>query len=254
MTACPDKLLLLNALADGELDAGHALELEAHMQTCPGCAREWERLTAVKAALGAADLAHAPPEGFQARALAALAAEEAASSPLASPRRPSAWETWIAGGSITALAASLALFLVAAPSLQSLPGELVEGHVRSLQAQHLLDVATSDRHTVKPWFNGKIDFAPPVVDLADQGFPLAGGRLDYIHERTAAALVYRRRAHVINLFIWPGAAPAQPQLIRREGYSLIRWGRDGLTYWAVSDIDAADLQGFQKLYAARTGT
>jgi anti-sigma factor RsiW len=130
----------------------------------------------------------------------------------------------------------------------------VAAQVRSLQAQHLMDVATSDRHTVKPWFNGKIDFAPPVVDLADQGFPLAGGRLDYVHEHAAAALVYRRRAHVINLFIWPGAAPEEPQVTRREGYSLIRWGHDGLTYWAVSDIDTADLQGFQKLYVARTGT
>ncbi len=254
MTACPDKLLLLNALADGELDAGHALELEAHMQTCPGCAREWERLTSIRTALGEASLAYAPPEGFRARALAALEAEEVSAAPPRPPRRRPAWEAWMAGGGVTALAASFALVMVAVPASQSLPAELVAAQVRSLQAQHLVDVATSDRHTVKPWFNGKIDFAPPVVDLADQGFPLVGGRLDYVHERSAAALVYRRRAHVINLFIWPGAAPAQAQVVRREGYSLIRWSRDGLTYWAVSDVDTAELQAFQTLYAARTGT
>ncbi|MBA3811912.1 MAG: anti-sigma factor, partial [Caulobacteraceae bacterium] len=168
-------------------------------------------------------------------------------------RRRFASEAWIAGGSMAALAASLVLFVVASPNGAGLPAELVEGHVRSLQARHLVDVETSDRHVVKPWFNGKIDFAPPVIDLADRGYPLAGGRLDYLENRAVAALVYRRRAHVINLFVWPGASPPAPTFQRREGYALIRWGRGGLTYWAVSDIDPADLAAFQKAFAARAG-
>ena len=153
-------------------------------------------------------------------------------------------------GSGAAVAASLALFLLlpAGPALET---QLVDGHIRSLQAAHLVDIPTSDRHVVKPWFNGRIDFAPPVIELADQGFPLVGGRLDRVNGRSAAALVYRRRAHVINVFVWPGPAPATPITERREGYALIRWGQGGLTFWAVSDIDPADLQTFQKTFAAR---
>ncbi|MGA0599701.1 anti-sigma factor family protein [Caulobacter sp. KR2-114] len=265
MSACDDKLLLLNALADGELDAGHALDLEAHMKTCPGCSAAWAELAEVKAALRAPGLVDRAPEGLRGRVFAALEAEYAqaaadaapatpAPTVLATPRRRRfAVETWIAGGSVTALAASLALFTAIGPVGGDLPMELVDGHVRSLQAQHLVDVETSDRHTVKPWFDGKIDFAPPVADLADAGYPLVGGRLDYVDQKTAAALVFRRRAHVINLFIWPGQAPAEPQLIRRKGYALVRWGRGGLVYWAVSDVDAPDLENFQKVYEARTG-
>jgi anti-sigma factor RsiW len=150
-----------------------------------------------------------------------------------------------------AIAASLALFAFV-PSGAGVESQLVDAQARSLEAQHLVDVQTPDRHTVKPWFNGKVDFAPPVVDLAPQGYPLVGGRLDRIDGRRAAALVFRRRAHVINLFIWPGDAPAAPTLDHRPGYSLVRWGHGGLVFWAVSDVDAADLSGFQQAFAAAT--
>lgn len=253
MTACPDQRLMLHALHDGELDAGHALALEAHVAGCEGCAGELARLGALKLALDEADLAWSVPAGLQGRVLAALDAEDSAPTAAPARRRRFVSEPWVAGGSMAALAASLVLFAVASPSGAGLPAELVAGHVRSLQARHLVDVETSDRHVVKPWFNGKIDFAPPVIDLADRGYPLAGGRLDYLENRAVAALVYRRRAHVINLFVWPGASPPAPSLRRREGYALIRWGRGGLTYWAVSDIDPADLVGFQKAFAARVG-
>jgi anti-sigma factor RsiW len=246
MSACPDKELLLHALADDELDAGNVLTLEAHLATCPGCAAELAAIREVKARLAETPAAFQAPPQLLARFDEAMA--EAAAPPR---RRPGALEAWLMSGAITALAASLALFALI-PSGAPLEDELVDAQARSLEAQHLVDVATSDRHTVKPWFNGKIDFAPPVVDLAPQGYPLAGGRLDRISGRRVAALVFHRRAHVINLFVWPGDAPAEPVLEHREGYSLVRWGAGGLVFWAVSDVDSADLLGFQKAFAAAT--
>jgi anti-sigma factor RsiW len=243
---CPDKELLLHALADGELDAKGALEVEAHVAGCPGCAAELAAIREVKAALAEVPVAYTAPPSLHARLAAALAED-------ARPPRPrrSGIETWALGGSLAALAAGLALFALV-PSGASLESQLVDAQARSLQAQHLVDVATSDRHTVKPWFNGKVDFAPPVVDLAAQGFPLVGGRLDHLAGHDAAAIVFRRRAHVINLFVWKGAGPAAPTLEHREGYSLVHWSRGGLVFWAVSDVDPADLLAFQKAYAAAT--
>ena len=247
MSACPDKELLLHALVDGELDAGNALALEAHVASCAGCAAELEAIRAVKAQLKAAPLAYAAPQSLFDRLDAAIA--EAGAPP--PPRRAARTETWVMSGAVGALAASLALFAFI-PTGVSLQSELVDAQARSLEAQHLVDVQTSDRHTVKPWFNGKIDFAPPVVDLAAQGYPLVGGRLERIDGRRVAALVFHRQAHVINLFIWPGDAPAEPSMQQKDGYNLIRWGHGGLVFWAVSDCDAAALTGFQKDFAAAT--
>jgi len=245
MSACPDKELLLHALVDGELDARSALELEAHVAGCPGCAGELSAIREVKATLGAQRLGYAAPQSLLDRLDAAIAEEVA---PPRHRQRVGA-EGWVMGGTLGALAASLALFALV-PSGASLESQLVDAQARSLQAQHLLDVPTSDRHTVKPWFNGKVDFAPPVADLAPQGYPLVGGRLDHLDGRDVAAIVYRRRAHVINLFVWKGAGPAAPTLERREGYALVHWGAAGLTFWAVSDVDPGDLMAFQRDYAA----
>jgi anti-sigma factor RsiW len=247
MSACPDKELLLHALADGELDAKSALEVESHVASCAACAAELAAIRNVKVALAETPLAYAAPPSLIARFEAELAAAEA---PPPRPRRAGS-EGWVLGGMIGALAASLALFALV-PSGASLESQLVDAQTRSLQAQHLLDVPTSDRHTVKPWFNGKVDFAPPVADLAPRGYQLIGGRLDHLDGRDVAAIVYRRRAHVINLFVWKGAGPATPTLERREGYALVHWGAAGLTFWAVSDVDPGDLMGFQRDYAAAT--
>jgi anti-sigma factor RsiW len=166
------------------------------------------------------------------------------------------WRVFGGGGAVGALTAALALFLVL-PQMATpdLPEELVAGHVRSLQAAHLVDVVTSDRHVVKPWFNGRVDFAPQVPDLATDGFPLVGGRLDIIGGRTVAALVYKRRLHSINLFVRParGVNLFGARGMRRDSYSLVHWTAGGLDYWAVSDVDQADLETFRRVFVAAVG-
>jgi anti-sigma factor RsiW len=256
MTACPDRELMLQALLDGELDAANAVATEAHLKTCAGCAAHFRTLQALRERLAEPELSPAAPEGLRAAVEDMIARE---SRPHAARR---AWFRrwtgrlsggWVAAGVMAAVAASL-MIAPLAPAPPSLEDQLVASHVRSLEANHLIDVTTSDRHVVKPWFNGKIDYAPPVVDLADQGFPLAGGRLDYADNRAVAALVYRRRLHAINLFVLPTGPRAMAWRPFRPAtsYSVVHWTRGALDYWAVSDLDRAELERFHQLFAARS--
>ena len=270
MTVCPDRLLLLHGLVDGELDAANSLAIEAHLKSCPGCSDELSRIETVRATLAGAQLGHRAPAALRDRIGQQL--DAAAPKPSPASRRP--FESapsrvqpsggaaaigfngrWASGGALMGIAASLAL-VFAMPQLTttSMQDQLVASHVRSLLANHLVDIPTSNRHVVKPWFNGKIDFAPPVVDLADRGFPLVGGRLDYIDGKTVAAIVYHRRLHSVNLFVRPaeGVLPAVGFTTRHEGYSLVRWTRGGLEFWAVSDIESEELNQFREAFEART--
>src|SRR5205809_485025 len=137
---------------------------------------------------------------------------------------------------------------------ERLATQLLASHVRSLMANHLTDVASSDQHTVKPWLDAKLDFAPAVVDLSEKGFPLIGGRLDYLDSRPVAALIYQRRKHFINLFVWPAAPDATrtPKIITRQGYQLLHWVDSDFVYWAVSDVNVNDLQTLKEQFAAQT--
>jgi anti-sigma factor RsiW len=246
--------LMLHGFIDGELDAAHSLQLEQHLAACPDCADELKRFQTLKRLVSQKGVRWRAPDHVRAQVLAAIA-QEAAKQP-----RPvaSRWDRifatirqWLFVPSLAALAASLFLVLGPMPNRTSIQDELVAGHVRSMLADHLTDVATSDQHTVKPWFNGKIDFSPPVVDLAKQGFPLVGGRVDYIGGRVVAALVYRRRGHLINVFVWP-APPAGATESSHEGYSVENWSKDGLTFWAVSDAAADEISGFREAFLEQT--
>ncbi|HEY1999580.1 anti-sigma factor [Paraburkholderia sp.] len=253
---------LLAGYIDDELSLSEALEFERHLAGCEACKRAYEQQRKVSAQLRQADLRLEAPAELVKRIRASL------------PGRRSWWQRLAArfgaeggaggfagfgtrGGtlgwgpvgvmalSLVALSWSAGLYLSMPSGNSRLTEELVDSHVRSLQFNHLYDVISTDRHTVKPWFDGKLDFAPPVVDLAQQGYPLVGGRLDYLDGRAVAVMVYRYKLHPINLYVWPGNdASATPRLSERQGYHLAHWSAGGMNYWAVTDAGDTELDGF----------
>src|SRR5947199_427191 len=191
---CDQAEILLHALLDGELDAGHAREVEAHIATCPRCAAQLRAYSEMSKAVYDADLHFTAPPALRRRIEAALPQPRLAS-------RRSLLKGFAMGSAVSALAASgLVAIVLRNDDEQHILSEVVSAHLRSLQAGHLTDVLSSDQHTVKPWFNGRLDVAPPVIDLTAQGFTLIGGRLDYVDGRALGAAVYRRRGHVIKPF------------------------------------------------------
>jgi anti-sigma factor RsiW len=250
---CPEAKRLIGAYADGQLDPASSLGVEAHLRECRDCAAEIQGHRALRTALAGADLHYDAPQDLRARVRASIRRQGGA--PAAG--RLFAWR-WLAAAVPVASMAALAWAFVAisrTPSPEELLNqEIVSDHVRSLMGTHLTDFPSSDQHTVKPAFTGRIDFSPDVRDLTGEGFPLIGGRLDYLDRRPAAAIVYQRRKHFINLFIWPvepggHATPSEtepPLESRLRGYNLMLWNRAGMNYAAVSDLDATEIRTFRE--------
>ena len=235
---------LLPAFQDQELGISDAIAVERHLGSCSECQHEYEVQSVVSAQLRKNAAYFEAPIHLAHRIKTALPQERS------HPTRFKDWSfNWLNAGAfaVTLLAVvwSGSLYYSLPSAQERLTEELVSSHVRSLQVDHLSDVTSTDKHTVKPWFNGKLDFSPSVVDLAPQGFPLVGGRLDYLDGRTVAVLVYRHNQHPINLFIWPSTdKEATPQAQNRQGYHLIHWAAGGMDYWAVSDLATHELESF----------
>jgi anti-sigma factor RsiW len=244
---CDEAEILLHALIDGELDAGHAREVEAHIAGCAACAAELAAYREMKQAVAGADLRYTAPPRLRRRIEAALPQTTQA------PSRRAVLRGFAMGSAVSAIAATgLVAVVLSNDDAQRIESEIVSAHLRSLQAGHLTDVISTDQHTVKPWFNGKLDVSPPVVDLTAQGFTLIGGRLDYVDARAIGAIVYRRRAHVINLFVAQTASTERraAKLDTIQGFNIRRWSDRGLNYWAVSDLAADELAEFGEKFEA----
>ena len=271
---CEEAAKLMDGYLDGELDPITSQTVEQHLLECPKCDQAYKIHGSLIRAIGNATPYYKAPAELRERIQSSLR-DEIAELPTRSisrepqslfPRRqprPRAilWEAswnWLALAAAIIFAAVVAFTFV--PRLQR-PGadqflatQLIASHVRSLMADHLTDVASSDQHTVKPWLDTKLDFAAPVLDLSGDGFPLIGGRLDYLDNRPVAALVYGRRKHFINLFVWPAASDEAKaaKTITREGYQLLHWADSDFNYWAVSDVNIDDLQLFKQQFETRT--
>ncbi len=226
---CAEAKPLLHAFVDCELDPVTSFAIEAHIKDCEACSLALEEIGELHSALQSPALYYRTPAGLEKKGRV--------------KRSPIKWE-WLA------VAAALLITILAGWQMRrqnqdTMVAELMNSHVRSLMAEHLFDVRSSDQHTVKPWFTGKLNFAPEVTDFAAQGFPLVGGRLDYVDGRAVAALVYQRNKHVINVYIWPGSTAAS--MNQRDGFNFDHWTENGMNYWAVSDLNRAELDQLAKL-------
>jgi len=246
--SCDDSRMLLHAYVDGELDLVRNLEIEKHLKGCTACTLAVENQHALGSALRGGSLYFRAPDGLRTRVDGALRRAARAD---ASPRRVN----WSMLAAVAALLV-IGIFVDRSVRFGSQPKssdlvaqEVLDSHLRSLMPGHLADVQSSDQHTVKPWFNGKLDYAPPVTDFAAQGFPLTAGRLDSVEGRTVAVLVYQRRLHVINVYLWPSQGASDTGLAEsaRQGYNMIHWTRGGMNWWLASDLSEAELRNFADL-------
>lgn len=243
---CKETQDLISAYTDRELDLVKGLEIERHLGECSKCSAQYAGFLALRSAIST--VYHTPPASLHRQITSQLKAGDTGAT--RAPRFM-AWR-WIAVAAsfVILLVVSWTVFRLSSRPSQDelLAREVVSNHVRSLMVNHLADVPSSDQHTVKPWFNGKLDFSPPVIDLDEQGFPLVGGRLEYLDSRAVAALVYQRNKHVINLFVWPtDDTDASVHTATHQGYNVAHWCKADMSYWAVSDLNANELREFVEL-------
>lgn len=245
--SCDYARTALHGYLDGELDATRSAEFERHLENCRECANTLAAEESLRSALQRSGLYEQAPVSLRKK----IRAELHAAAPAA--HRIPAWR-WLAVAASILVVAAISWYAWPRPqtSAASAPftsAEMIDAHIRSLQPGHLTDVASTDQHTVKPWFDGKLDFAPPVKDYADEGFPLIGGRLDVLAGRNVAAIVYARRKHIINVFVLPTKEPDTPihPPGLRQGYQWLHWRRQGMEYCAVSDVSLSDLQELAQL-------
>jgi mycothiol system anti-sigma-R factor len=267
---CEEARKLMDGYLDGELDPITNQAIEEHLRDCPNCERAYETHRSLIRVIGNATPYYKAPAELRERVRSSLREEIAEQStrkvapeaePLFSRKRPESrsvllgmpWN-WLGLAAAIIVAAVIVLNLLPRRQQpgadQFLATQLIASHVRSLMANHLADVVSSDQHTVKPWLDAKLDFAPPVVDLSSEGFPLVGGRLDYLDNRPVAALIYQRRKHFINLFVWPAAddAAKATMAMTHQGYQMLHWVDPAFNYWAVSDVNEKELQEFKQLF------
>ena len=248
--SCEKAESLLHGYLDGALDAVRAEEFERHARDCPVCTRELDAQQSLRARLHDAELYAPAPPSLRRTMLERL--EPAPGRGAAFTSRRGRWR-WLAAAAVVTLATAgpwLILRETRRSAADATPAAAVlDAHLRSLQIGHSTDVVSTDAHTVKPWFEGKLSYAPPVVDLAAEGFPLIGGRLDVVEGRTVAALVYARRKHILSVFVWPaeGAPETAPLSGARQGYAWIQWSHAGMRYWVVSDTAPAELEELSRL-------
>lgn len=246
--SCEYSAALLHAYLDGELDAARAAEFERHLEDCRECTDTLGAAESLRSSLQRAQLYEVAPTALRRK----VRGEFPHAVP---PERRSALAAWrLAAIAATILLVTAVGFLVAPRFRSTGPEgvtatEVIDAHIRSLQTGHLTDVASTDQHTVKPWFDGKLDFIPPVKDYMDEGFPLIGGRLDVLGERDVAAIVYARRKHFINVFVWPTKEPDTPihPPGSRQGYQWVHWRHRGMEFCAVSDVSPQDLHDLAQL-------
>ena len=250
---CSHAQSLLDTYLDQELDPVRNLEIEEHLHGCATCAQNYGDRQMIRQSLKTESLYFKAPQQLEKRIQRSL--RQAAKA-----EAPARWfsGSWLKMAAPLAVAALVVLMIVpyfAGPSRDELlTQEVVASHIRSLMANHLADVPSTDQHTVKPWFNGKLDFSPPVSDLAGEGFPLIGGRLDYLNNRAVAALIYQRDKHLINVFVWPASAGQQlaPSNKTQQGYNVIRWTSSAMNFWVVSDLEPSQLAKFSELLKSST--
>jgi anti-sigma factor RsiW len=250
---CKEALNFVDSYMDQELDLVRQLEIEQHLKECSSCSRAYAERRSLQVAIKAAPLYFEAPVRLEQDVRRALRRAAGMSSGADAAAPGWNWGGWLAGA--MSMAAVAVVLIGVGPRLlgtspdDRLSQEVTSSHVRSLITNHLIDIVTSNQHVVKPWFNGRIDFSPSVRDFSDHGFPLAGGRLDYLAGRTVAVLVYHRAAHPINLFTWPSkpGEESKEKILSLQGYHLIRWSHGGMTYWVISDVNEMELKDFVEL-------